>query len=218
MLVADGTVCVHYFIIPLCHVRTLEIEPLVYAQVIARTIAVVCYLAFEQRFVTQLSGNFEQLVEVVVETESTVLDDVIGQCLHLCIVSFQQIDAGGQCLGGEGCHGSLVFHLVGTHAGQFVDGVVQIFQHIIIYGLYGRTAKIGLQVVTVDDGGTEIGHQTIVGPCTDGTYFAAIGFVGFVIFASCSKIFGITVEALQGGIGDADDVVEVHPYLVQCPE
>ena len=44
------------------------------------------------------------------------------------------------------------------------------------------------------------------------------GFVGFVIFASCSKIFGITVEALQGGIGDADDVVEVHPYLVQCPE
>ena len=95
LLVADGTVCVHYFIIPLCHVRTLEIEPLVYAQVIARTIAVVCYLAFEQRFVTQLSGNFEQLVEVVVETESTVLDDVIGQCLHLCIVSFQQIDAGG---------------------------------------------------------------------------------------------------------------------------
>ncbi len=158
------------------------------------------------------------MVEVIVETESAILDDVVGQSLHLGIVSFQQIDAGGKCLGGEGCHGSLVLHLVGTHAGQFSDGIVQIFQHIIIYGVYGRTAEIGLQVVTVDDGGAEVGHQAVVGPCADGTHFAAIGFVGLVVFASCCKVFGIAVEALQGGIGDADDVVEVHPYLVQRPE
>ena len=33
-----------------------------------------------------------------------------------------------------------------------------------------------------------------------------------------AHIEGCVREALQGGIGDADDVVEVHPYLVQCPE